>query len=275
MNEKNKLLELFRKVKKSAEEASEDSLAVQADSRLSSKGKDEDRAKIRQQFNEAVQQYREDMLKIVDDKEADYTAYYVKVAKDRLESSSYMEILMSTLDALKRGYMGKIEIMALMELYKDNDLAMSMITDVMREMKSPYMDLIPERITIKMQLNAFESIRGVIRSKMNVNLLDIPARYSGKISHSFVDAGTEKDNSVVYFGRGYYAIVNELNADLSLKDASASLGRVNNSEKNQPHPTTNSFDATITANNKRASTAAKEPKSQSNRKLGSLGHPAV
>lgn len=275
MNEKNKLLELFRKVKKSAEEASEDSLAVQADSRLSSKGKDEDRAKIRRQFNEAVQQYREDMLKIVDDKEADYTAYYVKVAKDRLESSSYMEILMSTLDALKRGYMGKIEIMALMELYKDNDLAMSMITDVMREMKSPYMDLIPERITIKMQLNAFESIRGVIRSKVNVNLLDIPARYSGKISHSFVDAGTEKDNSVVYFGSGYYAIVNELNDDLSLKDASASLGRVNNSEKNQPHPTTNSFDVTITANNKRASTAAKEPKSQSNRKLGSLGHPAV
>lgn len=275
MNEKNKLLELFRKVKKSAEEASEDSLAVQADSRLSSKGKDEDRKKIRRQFNEAVQQYREDMLKIVDAKEADYTAYYVKVAKDRLESSSYMEILMSTLDALKRGYMGKIEIMALMELYKDNDLAMSMITDVMREMKSPYMDLIPERITIKMQLNAFESIRGVIRSKVNVNLLDIPVRYSGKISHSFVDAGTEKDNSVAYFGSGYYAIVNELNDDLSLKDASASLGWVNNSEKNQPHPTTNSFDAIITANNKRASIAAKEPKKQSNRKLGSLGHPTV
>lgn len=275
MYEKNKLLKLFREVKSVAEEASEDRLAVQADSRLSSKGKEEDRAEIRRQFNEAVQQYREDMLKIVDAREADYTAYYVKVAKDRLGSSSYMGTLMSTLDALKRGYMGKIEIMALMDLYKDNDLAMNMIVDVMSEMKSPYMDLIPDRVTMKMQLNAFESIRGVIRSKVNVNLLDIPARYSGKVSHSFVDAGTEKDNSAAYFGSGYYAIVNELNDDLSLKDVSSSLGRINNSDKNQTHPATNSLDTAATANNKRANAAAKEPKNKPNRKLGSLGHPTV
>lgn len=275
MNEKSKLMDLFRKVKSAAEEASEDRLAVQADTRLSDKGKEEDRAEIRRQFNEAVQRYQEEMLKLVDDREADYTAYYVKVAKDRLGSSSYMGTLMSTLDALKRGYMGKIEIMALMELYKDNDLAMDMIVDVMREMKSPYMDLVPERVTIKMQLNAFESIRGVIRSKVNVNLLDIPARYSGKVSHSFVDAGIEKDNSIVYFGSGYYAIKNELNDDLSLKDASASLGRVNNAERNQPHPATNSFDTTVTANNKRNTAAAKEPKNKPNRKFGSLGHPAL
>lgn len=188
MYEKSKLIEMFKKVKRATEEAREDRVSVQGDSLLSEQGKEKKQIEIRKEFNEAVNLYRDNMLALVDAREADYTAYYVKVAKNRLLTDNYIGRLMYSLDILKKGYMSKIEVMALVELYNYDDSAMDMIMDVMRETKSLYMDLIPERITIKMQLNAFESIRGVIRSKVNVNLLDISSKYTGKTTYSFNDS---------------------------------------------------------------------------------------
>lgn len=259
MYEKSKLIEMFKKVKRAAEEAREDRVSVQGDSLLSEKGKEKKQIEIRKEFNEAVNLYRDEMLALVDAREADFTAYYVKVAKDRLLSDTYMGKLMASLDILKKGYMSKIEVMALVELYNYNDSAMDMIMDVMRETKSQYMDLIPERITIKMQLNAFESIRGVIRSKVNVNLLDISSKYTGKTTYSFNDSKPARDDIYAYFGSGYYAIVNELNDDLTLNSPSATLGKINNAVTGETlHECTNSFDTIVNNNNKRDNMAAEE-----------------
>lgn len=275
MNEKSKLIEIFQKVKSSAEEAREDSISVQADQRLTDKGKAEDRAEIRRLFSEACKMYRDEMIKIVNDREADYTAYYVKVAKDRFGSSSYMETLMSNIKALEMGYLGKIEILALMELYKDNDHAMSMVMDAMRKIKSPYIGLIPERITINMQLNAFENIRKVIQSKINANLLDVSARYSGKTSYSFENYGTTLDNSAAYFGSGYFAIVNELNENLSLISADASLGKIGSNNKDVIHNGKGIIDMINDSKTRRLNTA-KDPKPAINKRLsGSSGHTPV
>lgn len=229
MNEKTKLLDLFQAVKRSIDLAQEKLSDIQTDYKLSSQGKEEDITENKGLFAEAMQQYQKEMLDIVDSREADYTALNVKSTKDRLKDADYMRTLIVNLDAIKQGIMGKIEVMALIDAYKDNDHAMGMITDTLLEMHSPYVDLLPDRVTVKMQLNAFESIRNIIRSKINGSLLDVPARYTTvETAYSFYGSDKMKDSKYAYFGAGLMAIENELNEDLTLKDASATLGKINN-----------------------------------------------
>lgn len=225
MYEKTKLLQLFESVKKSAAEAKKDIREIQSSVKLSTQGKKEGQEASRLEYMEAVNKYREDMLQIVDKREEDYIAYYKKTAMDYMRSNDYQSALMTNLDTLRKGYMGIIEVMALTELYSTNDLAMNMICDVMFQTKNPHVNLISDRITIRKQLNAFNSIRNIIKSKVNIGILDRPTGY---VSNMDADA--------LWFGSGFQAILEELDEDLTLLRADASLGsQANADKKNQVH----------------------------------------
>lgn len=89
MNEKSKLLELFGKAAREADELREARRETMASEKLTDEGKRESIAEDRKTFISATDKYREDMLKIVNDREADYTAFYVRAAKIRMNSSDY------------------------------------------------------------------------------------------------------------------------------------------------------------------------------------------
>lgn len=228
MNEKSKLLALFEKAAIEADEVRKARQETMASAKLTDEGKSEIISKDRETFIKETDKYREEMLKIVNDREEDYTAFYVRAAKTRMNSSDYQTALSSNLKALQSGHMGKIEIMAMLEIYAvDNkdDLAVSRIYEVMRETHNPHFDLIEDRITVHKQLNAFASIRNIINSKINIGLVDLPGW----------NAVTD-NKEYFYYGSGYYAIVNELNDDLSLNCAEATLGRAANAnERNRIH----------------------------------------
>lgn len=233
MNEKTKLLDLFSKVKWATLEVKKDNQQIQTSERLSKQGKAEDQAENRLMYKEAIDGYREQMLAIVDARENDYIAWYKKTTMDHMKSFDYQSALMINLETLRKGYMGKVEILALLELYDANDVAINIICDILKEIKSPYLNLTDGRITINKQLNAFESIRNVIKSTVNMVLYDRPGLSLGSIT----------DESRVFFGSGYYAIKEELNEDLTLKSADASLAlQANEDKKHQVHYGENSGD---------------------------------
>lgn len=228
MKEKTKLLELFGKAAREADALREARRETMASVKLTDEGKRESIAEDRKTFIDATEKYREDMLKIVNDREADYTAFYVRAAKVRLGSSDYQAALRSNLEALRSGHMGKIEITAMLQMYaEDNkdDLAVGRIYEVMRETHNPYFNLIEDRITVQKQLNAFASLRNIINSKINIGLVDLPGWNA-----------VTGNKEYFYYGSGYHAIVNELNEDLSLNRADATLGRAANAnERNRTH----------------------------------------
>ena len=78
MYEKTKLLELFNKAMNATDMVREDNLAVQADRSLSSYGKEKSQESNRLEYKEAMDGFREEMLAIVDAREADYIAFYKK-----------------------------------------------------------------------------------------------------------------------------------------------------------------------------------------------------
>lgn len=209
MNEKQSLLDLFEKVKRAAEEARQDRQDILKNPKLSQQGKDEDVATARNLFHDAVQRYQEQMIAIVDGREDGYIAYQKKQSMDYMKSYDYQGALMANISLLKNGHMSKIDIMAMIELYKYNGMATNMIYETLSEMKSPQIKLLFDRITVNKQLNAFESIRNVIKSKVNVGLLDRPA---------------------VWFGLGYDALLNEVGDDLTLLKGDATLSNKANSD---------------------------------------------
>ncbi len=223
MKEKTRLLELFGKAAREADAFREARRDTLASTKLTDEGKRASIAEDRKIFIGATDKYREDMLKIVNEREEDYTAFHVRAAKMRMGSSDYQTALESNLTALCRGHMGKIEILAMLQMYaEDNkdDLAVSRICEAMRKTDNPYFDLIKDRITVQKQLNAFASIRNIINSKMNIGLVDLPGWNAV--------TGNEE---YLYYGSGYYAIVNELNEDLSLSRPDATLGRAANANE--------------------------------------------
>lgn len=228
MKEKTKLLELFKKAAREADAFREARRETMASVNLTDEGKRASITEDRKTFIDATDKYREEMLKIVNDREADYTAFYVRAAKLRMSSSDYQAALNSNLAALRRGHMGKIEIMAMLQMYaEDNkdDLAVSRIYEVMREAHNPHFDLIEDRITVQKQLNAFASLRNIINSKVNIGLVDLPGWNA-----------VTGNREYFYYGSGYHAIVNELNEDLSINFPDATLGRAANAnERNRMH----------------------------------------
>lgn len=228
MNEKSKLLELFGKAAKEADALREARRETMASVKLTDEGKRESIAEDRKTFIDATEKYREDMLKLVNGREADYTAFYVRAAKVRLGSADYQSALSANLEALRSGRMGKIEVMAMLQMYaEDNkdDLAVSRIYEVMRETHNPYFHLIEDRITVQKQLNAFASLRNIINSKINIGLVDLPGWNA-----------VTGNKEYFYYGSGYHAIVNELNEDLSLNRPDATLGKAANAnERNRTH----------------------------------------
>lgn len=228
MKEKTRLMELFAKTAKEADAFREARRDTMASVKLTDEGKRESIAEDRETFISAAEKYREDMLKIVNDREADFTAFYMRGAKSRMSSGDYQAALSANLAALRMGHIGKIELMAMLEMYgEDNkdDLAVSRIYEVMRETCSPYFDLIEDRITVQKQLNAFAGIRNIINSKINIGLVDLPGWNA-----------VTGNKEYFYYGSGYHAIVNELNEDLSLNRPDATLGRAANAnERNRMH----------------------------------------
>lgn len=225
MNEKSKLIALFEKAAKEADEFREARQETMASMKLTDEGKRESIAEDRKTFIKETDKYREDMLKIVNDREADYTAFYVRAAKMRMNSSDYQAALSSNLESLRSGHMGKIEIIAMIQMYaEDNkdDLAVSRIYEVMRETHNPYFKLIENRITVKKQLNAFASIRNIINSKINIGLVDLPGWNA-----------VTGNKEYFYYGSGYFAIVNELNEDLSINQPDATLSHAVNANERQ------------------------------------------
>ncbi|MBS6677774.1 MAG: hypothetical protein KH330_08560 [Clostridiales bacterium] len=225
MYEKTKLLELFNKAMNATDMVREDNLAVQADRSLSSYGKEKSQELNRMEYKEAMDGFREEMLAIVDAREADYIAFYKKTAMEYMKSYEHQAALMMNLDILIKGYMGKNEIESLIEAYSSEEMASSMIYDTLVKMKSPYEKLLDNRITVRKQQNAFESIRNIIKSKINVGLMDKPVNYI-----------KSQDKAQAYFGSGYAAILEEVGEDLSLLLPEASLAMQRNDDKqNQIH----------------------------------------
>lgn len=225
MGEKERLLGLFKKVAVSADAFRQDRQEIMQSDKLTDEGKASEIKENIDMFIEASDTYRETMLAIVDEREAGYTAFYVKEAKSRMQSSDYQTALATNLDMLKRGYMGKIEVIALLQLYDKDDLAISRIYETMYQTHSPYYGLMTDRITVKKQLNAFESIRSIINSKVNIGLVDLPGWNA-----------TPFDKEHFYFGSGYYAIENELNDDLTINSPDASLALKVNANKKARMP---------------------------------------
>lgn len=241
MNEKTRLLALFTKVAKATNEFKDDREEILKSDMLSTKGKDKEIAEYRRQFAEAMEMFRDEMIGIVDSREKDYTAYRIKEAQERMRSSDYQAALTANLDALERGYMGRIEVAALLALYNSDDLATDRIHEVMYRTKNPYCDQIEKRITIKMQLNAFESIRRVIQSTVNVRLAEkFRPQQSPAVSSGLKPGKFSSED--IYFGSGYYAIKNELEEDLTINSPDASLGLQNNADKDVMHHSGNVFD---------------------------------
>lgn len=240
MNEKTKLLELFEKVRKATDEGKQRNREIEASQRLSQKGKAEEIQQIRQQLRDTINKCREQMLAIVDEREEDYAGYYKKITMDRMRLTGYTQTLTANIELLKKGYLGKIQVMALLELYKNDDVAMDMISATLQEMKSPYRDLLDDRITIRKQMNAFESVRNIIKSKVNIGLLDLPSYHLG-----------DMDSAGFYFGSGYHAILEELNEDLSINSPTATLTSQSNADpKLRIHQYENSGDIISDARNK-------------------------
>lgn len=228
MNEKTRLLELFGKAAKEADEFREAKQETMASDKLTDEWKLKSIAEDRKTFISTIDKIREDMLKVVDSREEDYTAFHVRAAKVRLGLADYQAALNSNLAGLRSGHMGKIEIMAMIQFYvedKKDNLAASRIYEALLEARSPYLDLMEGRIAVQEQLNAFASIRNIINSKVNVGLADIPGRNAAP-----------GDKEYFYYGSGYYAIVKELNEDLSLNCTGATLGKASNAdERNRTH----------------------------------------
>lgn len=231
MEEKTRLLELFKKAADSADMFKDDKREVMGSPMLSEKGKEHEVSENLRLFTEAMKGYREQMLAIVDGREEDYTAYRVRTAQQKMSTSNYQTALAANLDMLRRGYMGKIEVMALLKLYNDDDLACSRIEEVMQQTQNPYIDMLADRITVKKQLNAFESVRRIIRSNVTGYLAEKPI-YKPLVTSQ---AGLKPElfsREACYFGSGYTAILEELNEDLTINRPDATLALKNNSDTN-------------------------------------------
>lgn len=226
MNEKTRLLQLFAKVEKATDMFKMDSEKINSNDRLSRQGKAEEIKENKQQVLEAYEGFRELMLRIVDEKEADFVAFHVKEVKGRLGSADYQNALRANLDSLEKGFMGRIEIKALLELYKCDDLAMQKICSVLEKTKSQYMDMVEDRITMDKQLNAYASIRNLIRAKVNLYLIDAPVEYVGE----YMGEPGALGRTLAYFGSGYQAFLDELNEDLSLNRPDAALASAANAD---------------------------------------------
>lgn len=225
MYEKTKLLELFDKAMYATDMVKEDNLAVQADKNLSNYGKEKSCEANRQEYKEAMDGFREEMLAIVDAREVDYMGYYKKTAMEYMKSYEHQAALMMNLDILRKGYLGQNEVEALIEVYRSEEMASNMIYDTLIRMKSPYEKLLDDRITVRKQQNAFESIRNVIKSKINVRLMEKPIRHV-----------KDENRAHAYFGSGYAAILEEVGEDLTLLQPESSLALQKNDDKqNQIH----------------------------------------
>lgn len=231
MNEKTKLLGLFKKAADAADMFKDDKREIMKSDILSEKGKAQEIAENLRLFSEAVEGYRDQLLAIVDEREKDYTSYYVNVALTRFGSNGYQSALTANLEMIKQGYTGKIEIMAILKLYKDDDLAYSRVEDVMRQVKSPYCNLLEDRITVRKQLNAFESIRQFIKAKVTAYLAEQQI-YSPPAGSRVRLKGDQFSREACYFGSGYAAIVEELNDDLTINSPGATLSLKSNSDPN-------------------------------------------
>ena len=229
MGEKSELLKLFKKAADSADMFKDDKQEVERSEILSEKGKHQEIAEKRRLFAEAVEGYREQMLAIVDRREEDYTAFNVRIAQTKLGNSSYQNALTANLAMLQQGFCGKIEVMAMLRLYKEDDLAYSQVEDIMRRTNNPYCNLLEDRITIKKQLNAFESIRRIIRSKVNTYLTEQPVYRPSAASQSGMKEN-RFSREASYFGSGYVAIVEELEEDLTINSPVATLALKYNSD---------------------------------------------
>lgn len=229
MGEKSELLKLFKNAADSADRFKDDKQDVTRSEILSEKGKRQEIEENRRLFAEAMEGYREQMLAIVDRREEGYTAFYVRLAQTRFGTSSYQNALTANLEMLRQGFCGKIEVMAILQLYKEDDLAYSRVEDIMRQTNNPYCNLLEDRITIKKQLNAFESIRRIIRSKVNTYLTEQPVyRPSAASGAGLKESRFSREAS--YFGSGYVAIVEELEEDLTINSPTATLALVYNSD---------------------------------------------
>lgn len=234
MNEKKKLLELFKKAADSADMYKDDKREIMESDILSEKGKDQEIAENLRLFTEAMEGYRDQMLAIIDEREKGYTSYYVSVAQTRFSTNGYQSALTANLDMIKQGYAGMIEIMAILKLYKDDDLAYSRVEDVMTQMKHPHCEMLEDRITVKKQLNAFESMRQFIKAKVTAYLAEQPVYRPPAASK----AGLKKDQfsrEACYFGLGYVAIEEELNDDLTINSPKATLALKHNLDPNMAY----------------------------------------
>lgn len=214
MNEKSDLLKLFRKVREAVEQYVADTNLVNKSQLLSEKGKEAKIEENTQSFIEAMSKYREEMLKIVDFREKSYTEFQKREAAEWMKSADFQRTLTANLDMLEKGYLGKIETLALLDMYGKNDLAMDMIARTMVEKHSPYCDLLKNRITVRKQLNAFATVRNIIETTVNVNLID---------KRIVAYLGTHEDKEKYLFSAGYAAIVGELTDDLLINSPDASI----------------------------------------------------
>lgn len=231
MEEKTRLLELFKKAADSADMFKDDKREVMGSPMLSEKGKKHEMEENLRLFAEAMKGYREQMLAIVDDREENYTAYQVRATQSKISASNYLLVLRENLDMLKSGYMGEIEVTALLKLYKEDDWAYGRIEEVMRQTHSHYIDLLEDRITVRKQLNAFGSIRRIIRSNITGYLAEKPV-YKPPVSSQSGIKQTPFSREACYFGSGYTAILEELNEDLTINRPDATLAVKNNSDAN-------------------------------------------
>lgn len=234
MNEKKKLLELFKKAADSADMYKDDKREIMESDILSEKGKDQEIAENLRLFTEAMEGYRDQMLAIIDEREKGYISYYVSVAQTRFSTNGYQSALTANLDMIKQGYAGMIEIMAILKLYKDDDLAYSRVEDVMTQMNHPHCEMLEDRITVKKQLNAFESMRQFIKAKVTAYLAEQPVYRPSAASK----AGLKKDQfsrEACYFGSGYVAIEKELNDDLTINSPKATLALKHNLDPNMAY----------------------------------------
>lgn len=208
---KAKLLHLFENVRQEAVAVKEAKQAIYDDKKLSQYGKDGALKEDRQTFREAIDGYREEMLALVNKREEEYRAHCIAEIKKRLQSSEHLNALTSALTMLKQEYMGELEVKAFIEAYQYDDMAIGMIADTLIKMKSPYVELTYSRITMKKQLQAFESIRRIIRNNVQVGLADKPTLYG------------EVDDPLLWFGGDYAALESELANDLIVLSADATL----------------------------------------------------
>lgn len=234
MNEKTKLLKLFDQVKNATLLFHQSKRETANNRMLSAEGKAAEQQSDREQFGDAMEGYRAEMLKIIDAREEDYVAYHTNEMVKRMRSGDYLNALQVNLKILEGGYMGRVEVAALLKAYEFDDMGTNMIIDTLVKIKSPFLGMVDSRVTVAKQLNAFESMRRVIKDKINTNLCDKVLSYAGDDGITFA-----------LFGAGYVAIEKETKEDLALNNGDVSLAKQNNADKSVARAVTSHEDIAL------------------------------